>query len=86
MWTAARWPRPCATGAAFSGSGSDELLIFCGYAGTPARAKINVRQEHPWVRLNNFAGKEAIGAFFDWIEQLPCGIDLFIQNNYRLPA
>ena len=38
------------------------------------------------MRLNNFAGEEAIGAFFDWIEQLPCGIDLFIQNNYRLPA
>jgi len=33
-----------------------------------------------------FQGKEAIGAFLDWIEQLPCGIDLFSQEHYRLPA
>jgi flavorubredoxin len=33
-----------------------------------------------------FKGKEAIGAFLDWIEQLPCGIDLLNQENYRIPA
>jgi flavorubredoxin len=33
-----------------------------------------------------FKGKEAINAFLDWIEQLQCGIDLFTQDNYRIPA
>ncbi len=33
-----------------------------------------------------FVGKEAIGAFLDWIELLECGIDLFTQNNYRFPG
>ncbi|MDA8129644.1 MAG: MBL fold metallo-hydrolase [Betaproteobacteria bacterium] len=33
-----------------------------------------------------FKGKEAIGAFLDWIEQLQCGIDLFSQDDYRIPA
>lgn len=33
-----------------------------------------------------FQGKEAIGAFLDWIQDLACGIDLFNQDNYRLPA
>ncbi len=32
-----------------------------------------------------FKGKEAIDAFLDWIEDLHCGIDLFTQDNYRLP-
>lgn len=29
---------------------------------------------------------EAIGAFFDWIETLPCGIDLMTQEDYRFPS
>jgi flavorubredoxin len=33
-----------------------------------------------------FQGREAIGAFLDWIEDLRCGIDLFTQDNYRLPT
>jgi flavorubredoxin len=32
-----------------------------------------------------FKGKEAVGAFLDWIQDLHCGIDLFTQDNYRLP-
>lgn len=32
----------------------------------------------------SYSGK-AIGEFFDWIEELECGMDLFTQNNYRLP-
>jgi flavorubredoxin len=27
----------------------------------------------------------AIPAFFDWIENLACGIDLFDERNYQLP-
>ena len=33
-----------------------------------------------------FVGREAIGAFLDWIETLDCGIDLFTQANYRFPG
>ncbi|MDP2028465.1 MAG: MBL fold metallo-hydrolase [Thiobacillus sp.] len=33
-----------------------------------------------------FKGKEAINAFLDWIEKLECGIDLFTQDNYRIPS
>jgi flavorubredoxin len=33
-----------------------------------------------------FKGKIAINAFLDWIEKLECGIDLFTQDNYRIPA
>jgi flavorubredoxin len=33
-----------------------------------------------------FKGKEAIGAFLDWIENLHCGIDLFSQDNYKVPG
>lgn len=33
-----------------------------------------------------FKGKEAIGAFLDWIQDLRCGIDLFTQDHYRLPV
>lgn len=29
--------------------------------------------------------REAIPAFFDWIENLPCGIDLFDDRLYQLP-
>jgi flavorubredoxin len=32
-----------------------------------------------------FAGREAVNAFLDWIENLECGIDLFTQDNYRFP-
>lgn len=32
-----------------------------------------------------FKGREAIGAFLDWIQDLHCGIDLFTQDHYRLP-
>ncbi|HEX8978806.1 MAG TPA: MBL fold metallo-hydrolase [Parasulfuritortus sp.] len=32
-----------------------------------------------------FKGREAIGAFLDWIENLQCGLDLFSQDNYRFP-
>lgn len=31
-------------------------------------------------------GVIAINGFLDWIEQLPCGIDLFTQENYRFRA
>lgn len=33
-----------------------------------------------------FQGKEAVGSFLDWIEDLACGIDLMTQENYRLPT
>jgi flavorubredoxin len=33
-----------------------------------------------------FKGKVAINAFLDRIETLECGIDLFTQDNYRIPA
>lgn len=33
-----------------------------------------------------FVGKENVKKFIDWIEALECGVDLFTQNNYRLPA
>lgn len=32
------------------------------------------------------AGKTAIAEFFDWVESLACGIDLFDQSNYQLPT
>jgi flavorubredoxin len=32
------------------------------------------------------AGKPAVAAFIDWIEQLDCGIDLMTQDNYRVPT
>ena len=31
-------------------------------------------------------GKQAIGDFFDWIETLMCGIDLFDDRAYQLPG
>ena len=31
-------------------------------------------------------GQSAIGDFLDWVEQLQCGIDLFDQSHYQLPA
>ena len=30
-------------------------------------------------------GKAAVGEFFDWVENLACGIDLFDQSAYQLP-
>lgn len=30
-------------------------------------------------------GKAAINDFFDWVEQLQCGIDLFDQSHYQVP-
>lgn len=32
-----------------------------------------------------FKGKAMVQRFLDWIEQLPCGIDLMTQEDYRLP-
>lgn len=29
-----------------------------------------------------FVGKEMVNQFLDWISELPCGIDLFTQDNY----
>jgi len=31
-------------------------------------------------------GKQAIAEFYDWIEGLRCGIDLFDERNYQLPT
>ena len=31
-------------------------------------------------------GKPAINAFFDWLENLPCGIDLFDERAYQIPT
>ena len=33
-----------------------------------------------------FEGKPMVNAFLNWIENLPCGIDLMTQENYRLPG
>ncbi|MEJ2344343.1 MAG: MBL fold metallo-hydrolase [Gammaproteobacteria bacterium] len=30
-------------------------------------------------------GRKVIGMFLDWLEQLPCGVDLMEQRNYVLP-
>lgn len=30
-------------------------------------------------------GKKVVNEFLDWIENLPCGVDLMTQDNYRLP-
>ena len=32
-----------------------------------------------------FVGKEMVRRFIDWIETLPCGIDLITQDAYRIP-
>jgi flavorubredoxin len=32
------------------------------------------------------AGKQAIADFYDWVESLHCGIDLFDDRNYQLPV
>ena len=33
----------------------------------------------------SFKGKEIVSQFLDWVENLECGIDLFTQENYRVP-
>ena len=33
-----------------------------------------------------FKGKKMINEFLNWIEQLPCGIDLMTQDHYCVPA
>ena len=32
-----------------------------------------------------FKGKQMVNEFLGWIENLPCGVDLMTQENYRLP-
>lgn len=32
-----------------------------------------------------FVGKPMVKRFIDWVEQLPCGVDLMTQDNYRIP-
>jgi len=32
-----------------------------------------------------FVGKEMVGRFIDWVEQLECGVDLMTEKNYRAP-
>jgi len=32
-----------------------------------------------------FEGKAMVNRFLDWIEQLPCGVDVMTQDNYRVP-
>jgi flavorubredoxin len=33
----------------------------------------------------SYKGREMVGRFLDWIENLDCGVDLFTQDNYRVP-
>ncbi len=32
-----------------------------------------------------FVGKEMVDRFITWVENLECGVDLFTQQNYRIP-
>ena len=32
-----------------------------------------------------FKGKAMVNEFLNWIEALPCGIDLMTQNQYQVP-
>lgn len=32
-----------------------------------------------------FVGKQMVGRFIDWIENLECGVDLMTEQNYRAP-
>ena len=32
-----------------------------------------------------FRGKEMVGKFLDWVEKMPCGVDLMTQDQYRIP-
>ena len=38
------------------------------------------------VAWRTIAGSQAIGEFYDGVEGLQCGIDLFDDRNYRLPT
>lgn len=31
-------------------------------------------------------GRAAINDFFEWVESLQCGVDLFDERHYRLPV
>lgn len=33
-----------------------------------------------------FRGPEAVNRFLEWIEKLPCGMDLMTQENYKIPG
>lgn len=33
----------------------------------------------------SFRGKEMVNQFLDWVEILPCGVDLMTQEHYRVP-
>jgi flavorubredoxin len=33
----------------------------------------------------SFRGKRMVNRFLDWVEQIPCGVDLMTQDNYRIP-
>lgn len=34
----------------------------------------------------SFKGKQMVNRFLDWVEQMPCGVDLMTQDNYRVPS
>lgn len=34
----------------------------------------------------SFKGKKMVNQFLDWIEQLPCGVELMTQDNYQVPS
>jgi flavorubredoxin len=34
---------------------------------------------------SRFVGRDMVKRFIDWVENLSCGVDLMIQENYRLP-
>ena len=34
---------------------------------------------------SRFEGRKMINRFLDWVDQLPCGIDLMTQDHYRVP-
>jgi flavorubredoxin len=33
-----------------------------------------------------YVGRRAVSEFLDWLERLECGVDLFTQDSYRVPA
>jgi flavorubredoxin len=33
-----------------------------------------------------FMGRDMVNRFLDWIEALPCGVDLMTEKHYRIPA
>jgi flavorubredoxin len=34
---------------------------------------------------SRFVGREMVGRFIDWVENLSCGVDVMAQDNYRIP-